>query len=211
MFQSTHPRGVRPNYAATVKRNIKFQSTHPRGVRRRGGEAAQGMGSFNPRTHEECDFATLTRTTDTKRFQSTHPRGVRRIEMLRAAAEDAFQSTHPRGVRHLLLPAQPPHVGFQSTHPRGVRLKAVFHRYFPGVFQSTHPRGVRLNWRLRIFRIMVSFNPRTHEECDSASLELNSFCSLFQSTHPRGVRHDASFCLLVQQIVSIHAPTRSAT
>ena len=35
VFQSTHPRGVRPYLAEHYAEKIKFQSTHPRGVRRR--------------------------------------------------------------------------------------------------------------------------------------------------------------------------------
>ena len=33
LFQSTHPRGVRPTYTARPRKLFEFQSTHPRGVR----------------------------------------------------------------------------------------------------------------------------------------------------------------------------------
>ena len=56
MFQSTHPRGVRPRAQVYKLLNKAFQSTHPRGVRL-------------PPT--ACGNAP-------RMFQSTHPRGVRR-------------------------------------------------------------------------------------------------------------------------------------
>ena len=55
LFQSTHPRGVRPQMVATMPRPKPFQSTHPRGVRQAGPFVSCGEEGF----------------------QSTHPRGVR--------------------------------------------------------------------------------------------------------------------------------------
>ena len=55
-FQSTHPRGVRHKISEQAYQDAKFQSTHPRGVRRKGnGVKAQQVAGFNPRTHEGCD------------------------------------------------------------------------------------------------------------------------------------------------------------
>ena len=77
MFQSTHPRGVRlfipksntflgvsihaPTRGATKYKFsyfniIAFQSTHPRGVRQKLMSIILLLPSFNPRTHEGCDF-----------------------------------------------------------------------------------------------------------------------------------------------------------
>ena len=77
IFQSTHPRGVRP--ATCIKRfhSPQFQSTHPRGVRRP--------------VHDQDQAG--------EQFQSTHPRGVRRNERGKLREQERFQSTHPRGVR----------------------------------------------------------------------------------------------------------------
>ena len=55
LFQSTHPRGVRPSLTATSAGEWLFQSTHPRGVRQVTGISERDIMSF----------------------QSTHPRGVR--------------------------------------------------------------------------------------------------------------------------------------
>ena len=57
MFQSTHPRRVRPRIFFISSLLVKFQSTHPRRVRR------------------QCRDVTYTAAL----FQSTHPRRVRLI------------------------------------------------------------------------------------------------------------------------------------
>ena len=77
LFQSTHPRGVRPPLIFFIINIAKFQSTHPRGVRRNKDTAGVLL----------------------KTFQSTHPRGVRQLIAPCLDAGGVFQSTHPRGVR----------------------------------------------------------------------------------------------------------------
>ena len=77
MFQSTHPRGVRPKQHTRRKRLSLFQSTHPRGVRL----VRQGIW------------------IGSQKFQSTHPRGVRHATNRFFEGMKMFQSTHPRGVR----------------------------------------------------------------------------------------------------------------
>ena len=82
LFQSTHPRGVRPqrfseykfmgdisihaptwgatdNYPAGTTVN-QFQSTHPRGVRLSSTKKQLSQRDFNPRTHVGCDMCTPT-------------------------------------------------------------------------------------------------------------------------------------------------------
>ncbi len=77
VFQSTHPRGVRPCATRFIQPQTGFQSTHPRGVRQKQ----------------------MTRYMTRNRFQSTHPRGVRLLRHPIYSTADRFQSTHPRGVR----------------------------------------------------------------------------------------------------------------
>ena len=165
-FQSTHPRGVRPDNPSAYHIKEEFQSTHPRGVRRRAGHADNRK----------------------RRFQSTHPRGVRlctycddtglikisihapawgatlacvHVAHLRmnfnprtrvgcdyfflclSIGLSIFQSTHPRGVRPMRLVFFPICMIFQSTHPRGVRPPSGCRSLARVLFQSTHPRGVR--------------------------------------------------------------------
>ena len=55
LFQSTHPRGVRPLFWLRLMLLTLFQSTHPRGVRLKIMYASKPVKSFNPRTHEGCD------------------------------------------------------------------------------------------------------------------------------------------------------------
>jgi len=164
MFQSTHPRGVRPGKPKSFKSDI----------------------SFNPRTREGCDFqghadrialrvsihapargatgASLI-TVLNPWFQSTHPRGVRQAKYKRYMQSDPVSIHAPaRGATHDAAKLKPPipvsiHAPargatwcfsryycfsrFQSTHPRGVRQVITGQQRNGLMFQSTHPRGVR--------------------------------------------------------------------
>ena len=120
LFQSTHPRGVRPNHVAPPEMRLLFQSTHPRGVRReaahlplavlqfqsthpRGvrppaGNSAPSLSDFNPRTHVGCDlFHYLLLCLA---LISIHaPTWGATSKFMDATSDWKFQSTHPRGVR----------------------------------------------------------------------------------------------------------------
>ena len=99
MFQSTHPRGVRPlNTAAFTRLRVSIH--------------APTRGATENHVHQ----------MEQKKFQSTHPRGVRLLLMLLMIIVFVFQSTHPRGVRRQLTMKDVENYEFQSTHPRGVRL-----------------------------------------------------------------------------------------
>ena len=189
MFQSTHPRGVRPQPISGIPPKGMFQSTHPRGVRRpqrqaRGpavpvsihapawgatsANASRWPGTlcFNPRTRVGCDG----KLGDFHEF------------------DFLFQSTHPRGVRpNASMPNWPP-ARFQSTHPRGVRRQGVGAVFFNiSVFQSTHPRGVRPRGHPQGHpRDRVSIHAPAWGATPPWSVSRTKF--LFQSTHPRGVR-----------------------
>ncbi len=166
VFQSTHPRGMRPRATSYIPARSAFQSTHPRGMR------LSYDGSFSI-----LDL-----------FQSTHPRGMRLQESLaslypekisihasardatliefyrrgrlvqisiHASARDATASntafnSSPRNFNPRIREGcddidflNTIHGLFQSTHPRGMRhyLGSIL---FPAKkFQSTHPRGMR--------------------------------------------------------------------
>ncbi len=77
IFQSTHPRGMRPFSFWLLYALFRFQSTHPRGMR---------LESL--KTKDPGDL-----------FQSTHPRGMRQNRVLIPNNNQRFQSTHPRGMR----------------------------------------------------------------------------------------------------------------
>ena len=80
-FQSTHPRGVRQGSTSGFPNGGKFQSTHPRGVRPPlPRPSACRAKSFNPRTRVGCDLLLLLSRATCLLFQSTHPRGVRQMD-----------------------------------------------------------------------------------------------------------------------------------
>ena len=62
LFQSTHSRGVRLTMSRSAAVFEAFQSTHSRGVRPLNARFTSAQKCFNPRTHEECDYARLVRT-----------------------------------------------------------------------------------------------------------------------------------------------------
>ena len=99
-FQSTRPRGARPdppNYYTSVGR---FQSTRPRGARLlniRGPMRGPLFQSTRPRGARPDP---PNYYTSVGRFQSTRPRGARpHPDTATAQAVAAFQSTRPRGAR----------------------------------------------------------------------------------------------------------------
>ena len=147
----------------------QFQSTRPRGAR---PDAARGMvhrRGFNPRARagrDECETwivhissqvsihapargATATSAipgpADIK-FQSTRPRGARPVALGMPLRQNVFQSTRPRGARQGRPAWAQRKIEFQSTRPRGARRQIVDDTLMAGkVFQSTRPRGARLN------------------------------------------------------------------
>ena len=91
LFQSTHPRGVRPHaerikqmfperfnprtrvgcdcrLLVSLPRRRMFQSTHPRGVRRGDTDGIRDRTSFNPRTRVGCDSTALPISWPRSRF-----------------------------------------------------------------------------------------------------------------------------------------------
>ena len=189
-----------------------FQSTHPRGVRpTRWSWTAPAASGFNPRTRVGCDAVADAAPKEGDMFQSTHPRGVRppglqqdtqhRKVSIHAPAWGAtprsdgrrgwrlFQSTHPRGVR----PKK--HQNRQKNEKVSIHAPAwgatrwcLAHLIEYKMFQSTHPRGVR-HIRCAVFmlhsRVSIhapawgatsgtwpqpwarsGFNPRTRVGCD---------------------------------------------
>ena len=144
VFQSTHPRGVRhscpsryvqtrtvsihaPTRGATqsMRRNCrhlqKFQSTHPRGVRRCPAVVVfNACRSFNPRTHEGCDFKILRESPNLTGFNPRTHEGCDTPKALHGAGTKVSIHAPTRGATHYTGESQE-HWEFQSTHPRGVR------------------------------------------------------------------------------------------
>jgi len=167
MFQSTHPRGVRPTSNGTSNA-IMVVSIH---APARGATLYQKRYSllnlsFNPRTREGCDQY-VSRSLLVCRHVSIHApaRGATSSISL-SCFITAFQSTHPRGVRRTTPRLETSRDAFQSTHPRGVRPAGMLIIGYTSMFQSTHPRGVR---HVAVYLVITEddgFNPRTREGCD---------------------------------------------
>ena len=100
MFQSTHPRGVRPTLLEQAGDSAMFQSTHPRGVRPLG-QVARDLGGLVS-IHAPAWGATLTDEQHAALIEvSIHAPAWGATKQDAAFALKAeFQSTHPRGVRH---------------------------------------------------------------------------------------------------------------
>ena len=166
MFQSTHPRRVRPTLHHSRRRGVPmFQSTHPRRVRRPQHPGGRAGRRFNPRTHAGCDAAQLIGPLTEQEFQSTHPRRVRRWTV-RLAAVGVVSIHAPTQCDAPASPGTATPSAFQSTHPRRVRpgiarlAESVedvsIHAPTQGATSPASPdRWFR--WR---------FNPRTHAGCD---------------------------------------------
>ena len=157
-----------------------------------------------------CDQLNANYSNHVHEFQSTHPHGVRpRSDSSMSRVCGFNPRTHMgcdgRGTTqtrtmcsfnprtHMGCDLPPPvyikfSSRFQSTHPHGVRRTYKRGTLIVTKFQSTHPHGVRLS------EILTSNGTQT-----------------FQSTHPHGVRLHRGCAPRSQGMVSIHAPTWSAT
>ena len=100
-FQSTRPRGARPEMTGGSLAQQVFQSTRPRGARPLRSCATES--SEHVSIHAPAWGATRRTMTTGKPpwpFQSTRPRGARQCKWFEARTKNLFQSTRPRGARH---------------------------------------------------------------------------------------------------------------
>ena len=107
--------------------------------------SGEGDTGFNPRTHEECDRNSRLFISMSFLFQSTHSRGVRLVSIRIFRRLSPFQSTHSRGVRRC---------GSKAIYGWAVSIHALT-RSATFVF-------------FNLYGLRDCFNPRTHEECDTA-------------------------------------------
>ena len=165
---------------------------------------------FNPHTHEGCDLEIRRNPYSLKEFQSTHPRRVWLGYNGKTRTASLFQSTHPRRVWHIANEENAREI-FVSIHTptKGVTQTFKPHRVTENVSIHTPTKGVTCGWWFRqllesvsihtptkgvtsvslsINWTILSFNPHTHEGCDS-----------LQCYAPRGRK------------VSIHTPTKGVT
>ena len=140
-FQSTRPRGARPNGCPSSTLVNPFQSTRPRGAR--------------PAQQILADALT--------EFQSTRPRGARPWSGSRSSRSGfRFNPRAHAGRDRFSRLAWPSVTLFQSTRPRGARQMSDHLQSLPTVFQSTRPRGARLSSHRARRLDTWCFNPRAH-------------------------------------------------
>ena len=185
MFQSTHPRRVWLGNQGTNKDKGEFQSTHPRRVWHCLSKGSAALDSFNPHTHEGCDFTSNVILRTNSLFQSTHPRRVWLKIGIVLNRIFVFQSTHPRRVwlsfawRCLLVRGFNPH-----TH-EGCDLAAASEPCLAIVSIHTPTKGVTIYCDY----ILIAFGVSIHTPTKGVtSIWMHVQWDMeFQSTHPRRV------------------------
>mgnify|MGYP001300196289 CR=1 FL=1 len=208
-FQSTRPRGARPEEVSYSEATLEFQSTRPRGARRsrlRPRPVATQFQSTRPRgarrswsprvmssifvsIHAPARGATMiVRVGQLLGNVSIHAPARGATWMRSTSSPTSWVSIHAPargatgGERHFLR------VGGVSIHaPARGATKTVANPVLMDEFQSTRPRGARPGLNRRIV-LIVGFNPRARAGRD---------------TWPRLASPKAR--------VSIHAPARGAT
>ena len=147
IFQSTHPRRVRPHVepVAVGRRHVSIHAP-AKGATRSTWGAPAGGGGFNPRTREGCDSVVSVTLTADSVFQSTHPRRVRRRGGKRSL-----------GVREVSI-----HAPAKGATSRRQAITGSTRGFNPrtregcDVIKGSRPSAV------------LCFNPRTREGCDRA-------------------------------------------
>ena len=163
----------------------QFQSTHPRGVRLSISLSIHHSSSFNPRTHEGCDYDYCASLQPSNVSIHAPTRGATFSSRVRQQFTQVSIHAPTRGATKEIQNSND--WSFVSIHAptRGATSIAVHILY------------------------VIGFNPRTHEGCDliklnnclyiyvsihaptrGATLQFLIFPQFtkFQSTHPRGVR-----------------------
>ena len=211
-----------------------FQSTHPRGVRPLFGDIFRHrFGSFNPRTRVGCDWSGLVRNEDGLLVSIHAPAwGATLFAQFRdhgagvSIHAPAWGATVPCAGRKLRVVVSI-HAPAWGATPRPAGRPSARPGFNPRTrvgCDGAHGRAARSH---------AGFNPRTRVGCDTGfsafwpRFEVSihapawgatsgiSACSpsqsMFQSTHPRGVRRRHLGGICHAQRVSIHAPAWGAT
>ena len=169
-FQSTHPRGVRPQLAAKM-RQLEIVSIHAPawGATSTAMPPNAARTCFNPRTRVGCDHHRDGRKAAPERVSIHAPAwGATLLEVVRRGA--AVVSIH--------APAWGATLG---QHLTGQPLPVSIHAPAWGATSCGHGPMPR----------PCGFNPRTRVGCDLETGIREIINNQFQSTHPRGVRHSS--------------------
>ena len=234
-FQSTRPRGARPEGTWTRAQSGRFQSTRPRGARLVDGLQGYLVSAFQstrPRGARPC------RPSLTPRGSCFNPRaragrdGARRGRDHHGETGFNPRARAGRDPLHCSGTLEPVAVSIHAPARGATRndyqqlCRAI--RFNPraragrdwvpipkpaagGVFQSTRPRGAR---RARGPRAAARQRVSIHAPARGATCpdsHRSTPVSVFQSTRPRGARQDGGAAVRGRVLVSIHAPARGAT
>ena len=213
LFQSTHPRGVRPVLRSAIRHRLRVSIHAPaRGATCASCTSARPVICFNPRTREGCDQTAFVREYLVDLFQSTHPRGVRQVGLTSFLIPGRVSIHAPaRGATRRAGRRCAPDRCFNPRTREGCDLPAVVPAAGCAGFQSTHPRGVRLPRPSMSSRVASGFNPRTREGCDDILSSSTHHCLSFNPRTREGCDAPGAGEVAMALSVSIHAPARGAT
>ena len=163
-FQSTHPRGVRLIIKLRFLNLLQFQSTHPRGVRRRKQNRQRLKSSFNPRTHEGCDFTLRFSVIALNSFNPRTHEGCDRSRSPPTPSKRVSIHAPTRGATSYLRSIRSNSCFNPRTHEGCDPVKRERPRFRLGFNPRTH-EGCDINTDNDTISVR-RFNPRTHEGCD---------------------------------------------
>ena len=203
VFQSTHPRGVRPLLQASPDLRASVSIHAPAWGATQDLEEPLPLSLVSihaPAWGATCVCAGLL--SGIIRFQSTHPRGVRLGQIM--SIRRSLPSFNPRtrvGCDDSTYAPTPAYRQFQSTHPRGVRpfvsvrcrvcYEVSIHAPAWGATSSQFampadapvsihaPAWGATSLHIERTRHAISFNPRTRVGCDHPSLGRSFTASRF--------------------------------
>ena len=228
-------RGATKRWKEIAKLNKIFQSTHPRGMRPGVTKSCGCLRSIS--IHAPARGATYAHNARGRQdVISIHApaRGATRYLRFVGGWLHHFNPRTREGCDHCTVVIDLTPILFQSTHPRGVRQKIGKDKYKMEVISIHAPARGATNHADRGGVHGDDFNPRTREGCDEPNpymsgqmLQISihapargaTFAShappllpwIFQSTHPRGVRPRYIHDEYLKSTISIHAPARGAT
>ena len=168
VFQSTHPRRVRPEVVDGQQPVMSFNPRTHVGCDLWPFDKLLIIWSFNPRTHVGCDSQSFGRSLCSRCFNPRTHVGCDTTYGAQSMNKFKFQSTHPRRVRRYRPASMATIISFNPrTHvgcdPAARRMDYRNGRFNPrthvgcddGVYYSN------LRW--------LCFNPRTHVGCDACT------------------------------------------
>ena len=186
-----------------IKTLVLFQSTHPRRVWQTTAAKYKSLLTVSIHTPTKgvtCKYLQIDRFTQVSIHTPT--KGVTG-SIAQAVVFRLFQSTHPRRVWRgfkgkaylcITVSIHTPTKGVTDFHDED---------YYDVWFQSTHPRRVWLSKSLSS-NIILSFNPHTHEGCDSINLNYMFMDKVSIHTPTKGVTRILSLTLLLSRFQSTH-------